>query len=145
MFENFTAGARRVVAQARISAAQTGWMQISARHLLLGWLTAPVDPVDAAMAARVRKKVLETFAHAPALSNQGDIPLTRDAWQTLNDADRLRVRHRCPKVDLPHVLWGLTRNVERESAVILAEEGIHADWVERLLLEGNDPGISGRR
>ena len=141
MFENYTEAAKRVVSQARLAAAQTGMAQISARHLLLGWLKSPADPVEEAMAVRVRRKVFETFPPAAALSNQGDIPLTRDAWQALSDADRLRARHRCPKVDLAHVLWGLTRNVDRESAVILAEEGIHADWVERLLVEAKGTNV----
>jgi hypothetical protein len=135
MFEKYTFSARRVVREGQLSAFRAGSKQLNATHLTIGWLKEPVDPVTAPIADRIRRDLITTSGSGMQAVGSQELPLGRDAWCALQDAERLRQRHQHASIGNLHVLWGLLRNAPREVVMQFTDEGIHADWVERLLLE----------
>src|ERR1700690_4306606 len=88
MFERYTEDARRVIFMARYEASQVGSPEITAEHLLLGWMRESArigaqNFLSPAAMASVRKQIEAQYPRGEKVSTSVDLPLNHESKRAL--------------------------------------------------------------
>jgi len=135
MFERYTEKARRVIFFARYEASQFGSPAIEAAHILLGLLredaqlTRALFPDVRSPADNIRREIERHLPTNEKIHASVDLPLSKDAKQTLSyaadESERLCHRH----IETGHLMLGLIKNEGSFASEILSARGVTAEKV----------------
>jgi ATP-dependent Clp protease ATP-binding subunit ClpC len=129
MFEKYTEEARRVIFMARYEASQVGSHEITAEHLLLGWMRESVrigaqNFLSPAAMDSIRNQIEEQSARGEKISTTVDIPLNLESKRALayaaEESQRLGHQH----IGIDHLLLGLLREEKSLAAELLRQHGL---------------------
>lgn len=129
MFEKYTEEARRVIFMARYEASQTGSPEITAEHLLLGWLRQTAlgqaqDFLSTAARDSIRKQIEAQSPQKEKISTSVDLPLNREAKRVLAYAAEESQRLGHQDIGIHHLLLGLLREEKTLAADLLRQHGL---------------------
>jgi ATP-dependent Clp protease ATP-binding subunit ClpC len=129
MFEKYTEEARRVIFMARYEASQVGSHEITAEHLLLGWMRESArigaqNFLSPAAMDSIRTQIEAQFPRAEKLSTSVDLPLNREAKRVLayGAEESQRLGHQ--DIGIHHLLLGLLREEKTLAADLLRQQGL---------------------
>jgi ATP-dependent Clp protease ATP-binding subunit ClpC len=129
MFERYTEDARRVIFMARYEASQVGSHEITAEHLLLGWMRENArigaqNFLSPAAMDSIREQIEAQSARGEKISTTVDIPLHVESKRALayaaEECQRLGHQHIGPE----HLLMGLLREEKSLAAALLRQHGL---------------------
>jgi ATP-dependent Clp protease ATP-binding subunit ClpA len=133
VFENYSAGAQRVVSLATLEAQKLDHSRVGTEHLLLGLLSGDDgEPADVLRAAGVslvgaRRKVIEALGAGTGSPSSETLPFTPRAQRALERAGRFSRKDQEPEVTAGHVLLGVL-DVEGLACQVL--RGLGVDFVQ---------------
>jgi ATP-dependent Clp protease ATP-binding subunit ClpC len=129
MFEKYTEEARRVIFVGRYEASRTGSHEITAEHLLLGYLRESArigtqNFLPPAAMDTIRTQIEAQFPRAESLSTSVDLPLNREAKRVLAYAAEESQRLGHHDIGIHHLLLGLLREEKTLAADLLRQYGL---------------------
>jgi ATP-dependent Clp protease ATP-binding subunit ClpC len=130
MFERYTEHARRALFFARYEASELGDLEIKAEHLLLGLARSKPSTGARLLTGRgisledIRREIEKRSALREKVSTSVEIPFNAETKRILQygaeEANRLAHAH----IGTEHLLLGILREEESETARILIERGL---------------------
>jgi ATP-dependent Clp protease ATP-binding subunit ClpC len=129
MFERYTEEARRVIFMARYEASQVGSHEITAEHLLLGWMRESArigaqNFLSPPAMDSIRKQIEAQSARGEKIATSVDIPLNLESKRALayaaEECQRLGHQH----IGTDHLLMGLLREEKSLAADLLRQNGL---------------------
>jgi ATP-dependent Clp protease ATP-binding subunit ClpC len=129
MFERYAEEARRVVFMARYEASQAGSREITAEHLLLGWMRECArlniqNFLSPAAMDSIRSQVEPQSPLREKISTSVDLPLNSESKRALAYAaeESLGLNHE--HIGIDHLLLGLLREEKSRAADLLRQHGL---------------------
>jgi ATP-dependent Clp protease ATP-binding subunit ClpA len=144
MFERFTDGARRAVAQAQEEARRLNHGQVGTEHLLLG-LVADDGPSGRAFETLnvtldgARNQVQSEVPPGESASPETQLPFTPRAKGTLDGAPRQAMGLKDEFVDTDHLLLALLIERDSRTASVLSSLGCPPDLLRTTVLHDRKP------
>ena len=146
MFERFTETARKAIFCARHEATQSGSAFVEAEHLLLGILRPDIPLTIRLLGSSAKIELIrdqigrQAPVRTPAPTPPSvDVPLSHECKRALAYGAEEAEKLRSPRIELEHLLLGLSRETSCFAAKIMADYGLTGGKLQEEAKRSSEP------